>query len=614
MANPLLDTLLQLIGQTNDPSTRTSEGIITQAQPQQNPVVNDPMQQPAINPIDTLLDMPLDQLNQVLTPQQPQDTSANVQAITDAPQPYGANVNGGADRVNANTANTGIRAVVDENGNVTLTNLVGPSDNVMNLGANAPRIATGGSSYDSQGNAVDASGKAIPNVLPATQDQQRQTTNVHTLLQTLRNTSNPSEARGIMSQLTESVAAEQAKYYQKAQQFAYNKLQIPMIESQLSVSQELDARNGLQTESPRTTKLRGTLENLRASADNEAKRFLAGNPGYNSLIAATKDMDNQVQRITRIEDNNEKLTLQRTLSAEYRKQVKEDQLQQEAEGLTTEQKNRLRVLHPELAEADDVRLVSTLKKHLTKKDGYTEAIDAPDSDLPSMAISGNSYATAILNAKEAAAGVPPEVTSARLNSIKRVSTDPKALRQGIALISGTNNKKEIDAQMASINALSAPGASKENKQQASAIKLQAARAVVENQVAGNFIANVDSWAVPDPVLQTAITAAKNSTGKADMQSVLTEYLGATQGQERRQLIDNFTKYAVQAAVRTNKSQLGAVDPNKVKLAIQSTETRTFLEKLQDSFYGSLADSLNINLASRGLIPVTNTKPSTGENK
>lgn len=520
----------------------------------------------------------LQQLLQLVTP-----VDQAIPTVTG--QPFGADTTGGVERVNANTGNTGIRAVRDAAGNITLTNLIGPADTVNQYkGTNAQTIQRGGESYDASGMPLDKTG----NPLPVTAEQRAVDTSIYGLLKTLRSTNDGDVARGILAQATTSMAEEQARMFANAQRFASNKLQVPTAEQRLLASEQNDAAMpgyvpGM--ESAATKSLRSQLGTLRGQVENEASAYLRSNVGYNSLLAAGKNLEQEAQRISRMGDRKEQFEFQRSLIDEQRRASKQEQLEQQAQGLTQEQKNRVKVLHsddPSFAEADDAKIAATIKQHLTRNDGYTAAIDAPEEALTSLSVNGNSYATSILTAKEEAAGVAPEVTRMRLREVRTIMNDDKALRTGIALLSGSRDKKSVDAQLLNLRTLTAPGASKEQKQQAADMRLMAARAVLDQKITSQFTSNTMAWPVADPAVQKAITDTQNTVGRSDMKSVLTTYLGNTTGVERRRLTDLFTAQAMQAANKTSGSLLGSVDPNKIKLAIQSTETQAVLTRALDS--------------------------------
>jgi hypothetical protein len=184
--------------------------------------------------------------------------------------------------------------------------------------------------------------------------------------------------------------------------------------------------------------------------------------------------------------------------------------------------------------------------------------------------------------KERAAGIEPEVTKARLKALDQIAKDDKLMKEAFA-IRGARTEKEKKEALTSLKALTAPGSTKESKQQAQETRLDLAKAVLENQVKKNFVMDVSKWAISDPAIQTAITEVQNAGGKLDMESVLMQYIGTSVGAERRQKVELFTNHALQAAKRSSKSVLGAVNPAMLKKDLESIETRRLVERIQEEW-------------------------------
>jgi hypothetical protein len=482
----------------------------------------------------------------------------------------------GAERVNENTTNTGIRAIVGQDGKVTLTN----------LDAENKAIKKGAISYDSNGTGTFAQ----------TESQKGLATNAHGILKQMQSTSDINALRGMQAQFTEVLAKEKTDHYTKAFDHASKQLQIPVLQAALEDAMRLDReapdwRPGLG-DSPNTTKIRTTIEDARTRADAIAKQYLATNVGYNSLVAAEKTAESEVQRLTRLADKKDTIEFQKELQADNRRALRQEELEEKAKGLTLEQKNRLRTLHPEFATSPDTELVAVIGKHKSK-DGYVEAIDAPDSELPKLAATGNKHAEAIVVAKERNAGIDDAITRDRIKRLSAFANDDSSIKRAIKL-SGVKGDKEIGEAFASVKALSAPGASAESKKQSAAIRLDYARSLLADEEYQKFLGNVSSWQTADPSLRIAMDKAKNAVGKADVKSVLVEYLGETTGQQRIQAMNNFISIARDAAAQTEKSTLAAIDKNKLTMQIQTIETKSLLQRLLSDEYVHPVPSMNRN--------------------
>lgn len=475
----------------------------------------------------------------------------------------------GADRVNAGTGNHGIRAVVGEDGKVTLTNVVGAdpmaysNDPVNNP---LPTIQKGYAKYDEQGNGI---GEKTAPVAP-TESQNRLQTNVHGLLNMMKTAKDANELRGIQAQFTQSVAAEETKMLQNAYEHASKVLGIPQLEQALTLSQMNDVSTGLTGESPATQKLRAQIEQSRSKVDNEAKRLMSTNITFNSLQAAKKTAEAEGNRLLRLEDSETRLALNNQAREDNRRAI----LQEQADGLTDEVKKRMRMLDPAKADADDIGIMQAISQHKSK-DGFVQALEAPDEQVPLMAASGNVYAKAILLQKEKAAGVDEAVTTERLKQLNFIANNPKEFKKAIRLsLGGTADEKAIEAQMATINAMSAPGSTQ--KAQALPAKLEIAKTLLGEMVYNEFKSDVSKWGVTDPAIQAAIEKTREAGGTPNLQSVLAEYTNGATGPARRVMVDNFLKQANVAASRTEKSALGAVDFNKLRTEIETEETQGLL--------------------------------------
>jgi len=535
-------------------------------------------------PIPTPVPSPIDNQVGIPAPQASQDEWAatvnklaasmgipNTAASTPT-QPANNSGNVGADRVNANTTNTGIRAVIGQDGKVTLTNVVGKDP--MAYGAGIKTIQKGGTSYDAEGNIVGEQ--------QATPDQKRLQVGVQGLLNQIRTAKDGDSALGIYVEFNNAYAQERAKMYNDALQTANRSLQIPELERQLMNEMALDKQdpentNGMRGDSPITMKVRAQLEQARGLADTEAKRLLAGNLHYSSLESAAKNAEMEVKRITANSDRLQNMADNATM----RKQVRADEraaiADEKAAALPEEVKKRMVYLDPTLDASDNVKLMHTLEARQSKKDGFVEALEQPDELLPVMAISGNVYAKTILTQKEKDAGIPQDVTAARLQRIKSLETNPDTLKKGLAIINQGASADQIKAIIGNVNAMNAPGG---NKQEGAKIKQQAVMAVYKEQVQEEFFTDVSKWGIQDPEILTAMTESQKVTGRTDLQGTMVEYMGkAVDPSDRARRMGNMIKVAQQAALSTNGSLLGSIDPVMAGLQVQSIETRSLMQRM-----------------------------------
>jgi hypothetical protein len=452
------------------------------------------------------------------------------------------NMHPGVARVNANTSETGIRAVTDEAGNITLTNLTDEGK----------QIQKGGTSYNKDGTAVG---------LP-TEGQVQINNTVHGILDLMKRTTDVNALRGLSGQLNEAMAAEQAKLYAQAQSHAATTLGIPELEQQLGFLQSLERRQPSwmpgMPESPQTLAVRQRLEQARGLADAEAKRYLAGNITANSLNAAAKTAETEVARITRLADqaaaredrqahSESQVRLSRQLTREAREDERQEKLRLQAQALTPQQKDVARVIFQK-PDATDEELALTIGS--TKDKSTLEVLNAEEGQLPFLAITGNAKAAALVEAKEQQAGVSPEVTKARIRELNRIMNDPTLLQDGINERMKGAPKEQRQAILTELTTKSTLG-TPEEKRAAAINKYELARAKLQQGITTMFLNDVNQWGIVDPRFQEAVTRAKEITGSTDVNSVLMEYKGS---------IAEFKQLAATAASRNSKSALGAIDP------------------------------------------------------
>lgn len=481
----------------------------------------------------------------------------------------------GVDRVNAGTGNTGIRAVLDKDGKVTLTNVIGPDPMANRQGI--PTIQKGAKEYDAEGNAI---GPVAPSP-----EQASMQNNAQALLTQLRTAKDSASATALLDSIRNAVATESSKLQEQALQHANNALQVPLLQSQLLLAQQEDQARGIIGDGPRTAKIRTDLEQARGLAEREAQNILSRNVTYKSLLITSKAADEEAARLARKEDKMETFTAQKTFAAEQKEAAKREEQERKAAGLSTELKTRLRKLQPELEGQDDVALVAALDKHQGNgnKDGFFAALEEPKELLPLLAIEGNHYAKSILVSTERTAGIPDAVTSERLKKLEMYMRDPKQLSREIGMVIGSNNEDDIKAQIRAINAGKLPGGNKELAAQANAIKRQAALLKFRNEIQNDFTRDVSSWAPADPVFQEAVKKAREVANRSDLKSITIEYVGSVTGPERKARLDALISYAREAASKTQGSQLGAVDPVILQRDIESIEVRRFLERSNADF-------------------------------
>lgn len=454
-----------------------------------------------------------------------------------------------ADRVNANTDNYGVKAVIGEDGRVTLTNVgVTPKTPVY-------PTANGG-----QG---PGQGAIAPNT----------PLSVNSLFNKLKETTDVDTARGILSSLREASAIEQTKFETQAMQFAANKIGIPKLEADLNAAILADQQDPKYMpgmgDSPITNRIRTNLEQARGLADAEAKRYLAQNSSYAVLGATLKNADNEVARLTKIGDRKDALQDTIAMQAAARSQAKEDALTEQARGLDGIQRQRLLMLAPELGQVDpaklDADMIRTINARKNDK-AWVQTFQAPEEALPALALTGNQYAEQLVISKEQAnAGIAPEITKARLDNLRVLTNNKDFLKKAFEeQYKGDPKAKQKVAD--AIGQFNEKGLTPEGKAQNQAIKMQLALDLAKKQTTVNFANSLDTWKIADPLFQQAVVEARKVTGKTQMLDVLNAYTKDAQGPDLIRRTQIFADLMTQEAQKHQNSIFG--QPNYLALRSQ----------------------------------------------
>jgi hypothetical protein len=494
--------------------------------------------------------------------------------------------NAGADRVNADTGQTGIRAIVDENGKVTLTNL------------------------DDSGGRIQKSGSVIP-----TTGQRMVENNVQNLLDQMRKTTDGATGRALLDQFNNAKVAEETRLYNDAQAQASAKLGLPDMQAQLDAAIAADRADPLYRpgmgDSPITAKIRQAIDTGKGYADAEAKRYLQGNVSFNALQNTAKSMEQESLRLTKLDDaktrraesqdnriaNREdqqadaeyRLRLSKQLSSEEHQRQEQEKLQQKAMSLTNQQKDAIRVLFPEKADATDTELAATIDK-IPKNSPTRAVVDAADGELPLLATTGNLKAAAVIQAKEKDLGVDPAVTKDRLRELNKIFNDPNLVKEGLdkSMKGGTKEQKQNALNtLLQGETLGTP----QEKQAAMMQKYNFALAKLNQGIAATYRNHLEQWKVADPSFQLALSKARETTGSTDMANVLAAYVGNASGQERRIKVDNFKLLASGAAKETQDSLLGSIDPVTLGNDIEHLAIKTVAQRISESV-GNYLDAVD----------------------
>lgn len=490
---------------------------------------------------------------------------------------YGVNAAEGGNRVNANVALFGVKATQDANGNVMLTNVGVP---------------------------VGSYTKAVPSPVSSTVSN-----DLYSAINSLKTTSDPDIARGLLSNIRESAAQKSASLMTEAMKFASTRLGVPVLEQQLREAEAADRADpawypGIG-DSPITAKVRQALLVTRSSVDNEAKNYLSSNTTYASMNAALKAAEEEAKRIDKIADRDSKFKDEMS----FRAMVREDELVFKAEAikntLSPIEQRRLSILNPGLDATKDPK-AQTLAyaravERADKNPAMRAALAATEQDLPVLAMENNPHATMLVASQEVMnnPATTPEEVEARLTMIAKEVDSPTFADKATRLKFGSKfDSKEAKAYknelvMGSVG-LSAEGQRIQRSQKyAMALDMHRARAT------DRFAENVASWGVQDPAFVAALTKAQQITGKTDMRSVLTTFMEDADPKASMAKLIAFQSYARGAASKQSKSLFGVPDTVRLDtIIIEAARGQSLWEAIKQS--SMMPNTQNTSMAPLGL--------------
>jgi hypothetical protein len=470
----------------------------------------------------------------------------------------------GIDRVNQNSKQTGVVGYKDNKGQATFTNVARNSDGVEQPIYPQPT-----------GIPTQKDGSAASNVpVPIA---------VGGLLDTLKKATNQAEAQSAFEAVTGAITQGNANVEKNAFEFASNKFGIPTLERQLMEAEQADKADPKYYpgvgDSHITAQIRTHLQQLRASADVEAKRMLGTNLGYVALDNMGKMATLEFQRKVKLQDQQDQKDYNDELLRARKKEANDAKDQDLADSISNEVLSRMQILNPADFSKDDQGTNPALKAARllkgNKNKGYVEALTAEGDQLPVLAIQGNTYATAIVAAKEATlTNRSADAVKADIESVKKLIDRPDFLTVW-AKATGTG-KDKAGQMFAQLEAL------KDNKHEATARKVRMALEIVAAQKTNKFTEDVSSWDSIDPGVRTAIDVSRKTTGNANLENVLTSYVGDSTGTDRATKIVHVRDVLREAALKQKDSLFGMPDYRKVESVINHWATRGFFGKIKDS--------------------------------
>lgn len=488
-----------------------------------------------------------------------------------------ANTKGGVNRVNQYTSEHGVTASRDpETGQVMLTN----------IGADGKPTAQ--SQKQVYGfNPMSATGSA----------------SLDTLQQQIRDAKTPEEARGLAAVARTSLAEEGARIEKQALDFASNKVGLPSLRMRLQQSETLDRRQpgympGIG-DSKNTAAIRNEVAQAEAQARQIAEDWKRTNISAARISSTASNIEAELKAKERLQLKKEGLEAT-TLAQTERKNIERDALAEERyASFSDSQKLIMNRLNPELASKPDNQgeMVAYFQRQMTNDPAFKELIQSDPADIIKLAARGNKLARALTVQEEAVAtGRPPDIIDQEIRSMQSLANDPNAVNAwAMASTSGIIGDK-VAARKAAIgryNAL-ASGTTKEEKAEYANLRGEIALTAFRAQKTNKFVADVSTWNIPNPAIQAATQTALATSGKTDLDSVLTAYVGPATGPESLKKYAEFKEAIKQAAQQQSKSVFGGIDSAAVLAKVDAAaKEKGQLADWYRSVWGAGSNALTI---------------------
>ena len=412
--------------------------------------------------------------------------------------------------------------------------------------------------------------KDIPNTTPKPTAPEYLPTSVFMGVKRLASIEDPVARTEAMANL----ATEVERYKVQVQTTTANQIEselgIPRLLEAIAQSESVDRRNPDpilgNADSKLTMGLRQQLDAQRQRAAALTEEQLKRNVTLVGLDTQLKSAENVFQQM---EASDARLN-ERTLQQELRN----DAIRQDTLAATSPQAiDRAMVLDPSLQGKDPAEIAMHLRRTRRTPEAFV-ALEAPPERLVQLSLlEGNTEASKILAHEEGRrTGESPEVIQGKLLQIKKMAEDPKEFQRITTQV--LRLPADAISQMAR---QTATAVTKEDKAQLRARKVELAMAAYGKMQEAEFAGNVQSWAGADPEVAGALSTVQQTTGRTDIGSVLSAYVGTLDGPGRIQKENEFYGKIRAAAAQRNKSLLGGVDSQAIIAKLQRERAQTVLE-------------------------------------
>lgn len=450
----------------------------------------------------------------------------------------------GADRVNANTDQYGVTASVDKDGKVSLTNIGADGKPTPQSQAQAqPEVYAGSLETTTSANLNDIIGR-------------------------LQKATDIGDARGTITEAKHEIVNEEARIRKGVLDLETKRLGVDQMQTRLLASEALDQKTpGYKIgmgDSANTRALRDALYKAEDQARQNTDRMLQNNVSMSRLAIAASTLEQEQRRLESLaatKFNRDAQSAIRKDDAIFKKQTSDLAAY---ESLDPFQRSIISRLNPLVAQQGNEGALVAYHTRKTKEDSnYRELMQADKQDYARLALTNPLARTVVAQQESENTGRPIATIEKELESIRDLGKNPNAVKMWAdARAQGQlGNKAQARAAAMMEYQKAANGTTKAAKEMKAELDQDIAMTLYQVQRSNSFQNDLNNWNVPE--LQPLVNEAVKRTGKADIDSVLSLYIGDLQGPEAITAYQAFKSVAKGVAARESKSVFGQIDLNGI---------------------------------------------------
>lgn len=451
------------------------------------------------------------------------------------------NTLGGAERVNARTSETGVRAIKDKDGRITLTNL-----DESGQPAQQSQVAPGATIQPGM------FGKPVAG-------------HVQDLLKQVRESKDSATAQGLADSLRTSIVEEKLRIEKEAREFAEAEVKLPQLRRALTAQQSLDNTRPGMPISPASARIQQQITAAEQMAASRSKEWLGRNLPYQQLNLTATSAEEAINQAVQKQAEQERRINLKELQAEQKKEQQAEEAKIAFESLSPNQRSLILEINPSLAAAGkEAETIAFAKQQLRMNKDFAALVSAEDeAEQGQLAFSGNKLAAQVLAKREAAlTGQDAAAIEKEISDIDTIQLSQKELQE-FARASGAKTAEEVRTFMGQYNSMTGPGATKEQLKEGALLKARIKQGMIKQKRTAAITGNVLSWAPEGSALQQAAKKSMEINGQGDLSSALTLLTKDKPLAEQTAILNEVKKQMVAQARKYANSPIAKVDIGQV---------------------------------------------------